>query len=237
MRVVNPEDVEQLAKLLDGRGGLQDKLNEAFTRASLLGVSSKLSSLKPLRGWVTDTAPDLRKRAAIARLESGDPEAGLRWAGFSAKDIERYLKDHKDKGLSPGEFLLANSVAASDDPNADVFKRDPHESLDDWVLRIKTHALEQIPGLKPHAATIMSVIDLYGDWNSTTKTMATVTIQGTALTKVLLFNSLAQGSLRTWKTRIGVALRHGSCSSDVCAGKQLVRVGAGMGTATMIMNV
>ncbi|MFJ2721969.1 hypothetical protein, partial [Streptomyces sp. NPDC087437] len=32
-------------------------------------------------------------------------------------------------------------------------------------------------------------------------------------------------------------LRHGSCSSDVCAGKQLVRVGAGMGTATMIMNV
>ncbi|MFE4420220.1 PE-PGRS family protein [Streptomyces sp. NPDC056817] len=224
MRVVNPEDVEQLAKLLDGRGGLQDKLDEAFTRASQLGVSSKLSSLKPLRGWVADTAPDLRKRAAIARLESGDPEAGLRWAGFSTKDIERYLKDHKDKGISPGEILLANSVAASGDPNADVFKRKPHESLDDWVLRIKTHALEQIPGLKPHAATIMSVIDLYGEWKSTTKTMATVTIQGTALTKVLLFNSLAQGSLRTWKTRIGVTLRGSNNGLLRWSGSKLIKI-------------
>ncbi|MFR0358967.1 PE-PGRS family protein [Streptomyces sediminimaris] len=207
MRTVNPDDLEQLAKLLDGRGGVQDKVDEAFTRASRLGVSSKLTSLKPLRSWVADTAPDLRKRATIARLESGDPEAGVLWAGFSAKDIDKYLKDHKGEGLSPDEILLANSVAASDDPEADVFKRKSDESLNDWISRIKTHALEQIPGLKPHAATIMSVIDLYGDWQSVKGTTATVTIQGAALTKILVGNSFKKGLLRTWKTRIGVTLR------------------------------
>ncbi|MFJ9540578.1 PE-PGRS family protein [Streptomyces sp. NPDC101225] len=207
MRTVNPDDLEQLAKLLDGRGGVQDKVDEAFTRASRLGVSSKLTSLKPLRSWVTDTAPDLRKRATIARLESGDPEAGVLWAGFSAKDIDKYLKDHQGEGLTPDEILLANSVAASDDPDADVFKRKSNESLNDWISRIKTHALEQIPGLKPHAATIMSVIDLYGDWQSVKGTTATVTIQGAALTKILVGNSFKKGLLRTWKTRIGVTLR------------------------------
>ena len=88
MRNVNPDDLDQLAKLLDGRGGVQDKVDEAFTRASRLGVTSKLTTLKPLSGWVKDTAPDLRKRAVYARLESGDPQAGLMWAGFSAKEIE-----------------------------------------------------------------------------------------------------------------------------------------------------
>lgn len=39
----------------------------------------------------------------------------MRWAGFSTKDIEKYLKDHKGEGLPPDEILLANSVAASDD--------------------------------------------------------------------------------------------------------------------------
>jgi ATP phosphoribosyltransferase regulatory subunit HisZ len=65
-----------LAKLLDGRGGVQDKLNEAFTRASNLGVSGKLTSLKPPRTWTGDTAPDLRRRSAIARLEDGAPWRG-----------------------------------------------------------------------------------------------------------------------------------------------------------------
>ncbi|GGL73498.1 hypothetical protein GCM10010129_16390 [Streptomyces fumigatiscleroticus] len=209
MRIANPDDMEQLAKLLDGRGGVRDRLDEAFNRASRLGVTTRLSSLKPLRSWVTDTAPDLRKRAAIARLESGDPEAGLRWAGFSTKDIEKFLEQYKDKDkeLSPDDILLANSVAASNDPKADAFKRKSNESLNDWISRIKAHALEQIPGLEPHAATIMSVIDLYGDWKAVNGTTATVTIQGAALTKVLVGNSLKQGVLRPWKTRIGVALR------------------------------
>ncbi|MFG2964539.1 PE-PGRS family protein [Streptomyces sp. NPDC048288] len=223
MRTVNPDDLEQLAKLLDGRGGVQDKLDEAFTRASRLGVSSKVTSLKPLRSWVTEAGPDLRKRATIARLESGDPEAGVLWAGFSTKDLDRYLKDHAGEGLSPDEILLANSVAASDDPDADVFKRKSNESLNDWISRIKTHALEQIPGLKPHAATIMSVIDLYGDWKSVNGTMATVTIQGAALTKVLVGNSFKEGMLRTWKTRIGVTLRGSDNSLLRWSGTKLIK--------------
>ncbi|MER7968060.1 MULTISPECIES: PE-PGRS family protein [unclassified Streptomyces] len=207
MRSVNPDDLDQLARLLDGKGGVRDNLDEAFSRASRLGVSSRLTSLKPLRSWVSDTGPDLRKRAAIARLESGDPEAGVLWAGFSGKEIDAFLKEHEGEGLSPDEILLANSVAASDDPKADAFKRKSNESLNDWISRIKAHALEQIPGLKPHASTIMTVIDLYGDWKSVNATTATVTIQGAALTKVLVGNSFKEGLLRTWKTRIGVTLR------------------------------
>ncbi|MFB7739772.1 PE-PGRS family protein [Streptomyces sp. NPDC056112] len=207
MRTVNPDDLDQLAKLLDRRGGIQDKLDEAFTRASRLGVTSHLTSLKPMRGWVKDAAPDLRKRATIARLEDGDPEAGVRWAGFSASELQKYLDKHGGKGLSPDEILLANSVAASDDPKAYSFKRTPDESLNDWIERMKAHAIAQIPGLQPHEGTIATIIGYYGDWTSVTKATATVTIQGTSLTRVLLGNSLKQGALTTWKNRIGVALR------------------------------
>ncbi|WP_328317537.1 PE-PGRS family protein [Streptomyces sp. NBC_00388] len=206
MRIANPDDLEQLAKLLDGKGGVQEKLDEAFTRASRLGVSSHLTSLKPLRSWTQDTGPDLRKRASIARLESGDPEAGVRWAGFSSKDLEKYLKEHEGKGLPPDEILLANSVAVSTSPEASVFKRESNESLSHWIGRIKAHALEWIPGLKPHGATIVSILDLYGDWKSVGDTTATVTMQGTALTKVLVGNSLKEGVLAPWKNRIGTAL-------------------------------
>lgn len=37
LRVANPEDLEHLAKLLEGRGGVEDRLDEAFTRAARLG--------------------------------------------------------------------------------------------------------------------------------------------------------------------------------------------------------
>ncbi|MGW2823254.1 PE-PGRS family protein [Streptomyces sp. NPDC001443] len=156
---------------------------------------------------MSDTAPDLRKRAAIARLESGDPEAGVRWAGFGSADIKKYLKEHDGEGLTPDEILLANSVAASDDPEADAFKRKSNESLNDWISRIKAHALEQIPGLKPHAETIMTVVDLYGDWKTATETTATITIQGTSLTRILVGNSFKKNVLTPWKDRIGLALR------------------------------
>ncbi|MCX4549023.1 PE-PGRS family protein [Streptomyces sp. NBC_01387] len=206
MRMVNPDDLDQLAKLMDGKGGVQDKVDEAFTRASQLGVTSHLTSLKPLRSWVSDTAPDLRKRAGIARLESGDPEAGARWAGFTPKELDKYLKDHKGQGLTPDEILLANSIAASKDPKADTFKRQSNESLNDWISRIKADALSQIPGLEPHAATIVSIMDLYGDWKSVKGTAATVTMQGGALTKVLVGNALKSNVLVPWKNRIGTVL-------------------------------
>jgi hypothetical protein len=219
MRNANPDDLDQLAKLLDGRGGVQDKLDEAFTRAAQLGVTSKLTSLKPLRSWVTDTAPDLRKRATFARLESGDPEAGLLWAGFSAADIKKY----KGENLGPDALLLANSVAASDDPNAEKFKRQPNESLADWIERLEAHAVSRIPGLQPHEETIATMIGLYGDWASVTAATAVVTIQGTSMTKVLLGNSLKAGALRTWKTRLGVVLRGSDTGLIRSAGNGLIR--------------
>ncbi|MEU3841769.1 PE-PGRS family protein [Streptomyces sp. NPDC028635] len=219
MRNVNPDDLDQLAKLLDGRGGVQSKLDEAFTRASRLGVSSKVAALKPIRSWVSDTAPDLRKRATFARLESGDPNAGMLWAGFSPEDIAKY----KGKELTPGMLLLANSVAASDDPHAYDFKRQPNESLADWLDRMKAHAIAQIPGLQPHEATIATMIGLYGDWGSITTASGVVTIQGASLTKVLLLNSLKQGALRTWKTRIGVVLRGSDNGLIRAAGNGLIK--------------
>ncbi|MGW8658186.1 hypothetical protein ACWGSH_09955 [Streptomyces diastaticus] len=106
-RLVNPKDLEQLAKLLDGRGGLSDKLDEAFTRASSLGVSGKLSSLRPMRTWVSDTGPELRKKAAYARLEDGDPLAGLLLAGFTPEQL-------KNKNLPPDLLLVANAAAANE---------------------------------------------------------------------------------------------------------------------------
>ncbi|MFE6716700.1 PE-PGRS family protein [Streptomyces albidoflavus] len=219
MRTVNPQDLEQLAKLLDGRGGLSDKLDEAFTRASNLGVSSKLSTLRPLRSWVTDTAPDLRKRATFARLEDGDPEAGLRWAGFTDKELAKLKKE----GLSPDQILLANSVAASDDPNADKYKRQPNESLNDWITRLEAGAISKIPGLAPHEETIASLIKYAGDAGSIIKATGVITVQGAALTNVLAGNALKNGPLRTWKTRLGVTLRASNNGWVRQAGNWLVR--------------
>ncbi|MFE9406735.1 PE-PGRS family protein [Streptomyces sp. NPDC006530] len=83
MRNVNPDDLDQLAKLFDGKGGVGDKLTEAFSRASTLSVTDKLATLKPMRTWVTETPPDMRKRATAAReeqlLERGDRETYSDW--------------------------------------------------------------------------------------------------------------------------------------------------------------
>ncbi|MFF3977841.1 PE-PGRS family protein [Streptomyces sp. NPDC001828] len=202
-RSADPEHLEHLAKLIDGRGGVQDKVDEAFTRASRLGVTSKLSSLSPLRTWLKDTGPDLRKRAIFARLEDGDPEAGLRWAGFSPEEIKKYAGD----AITPDSILLANSLAASDDKRAYEFKRQPNESLNDWIQRMEAHAITRIPGLQPHEQTVDTLLGLFGDWTSVTAATAVVTLQGSSLTKVLVGNSLKQGVFRTWKTQVGAAMR------------------------------
>ncbi|MFE1295334.1 PE-PGRS family protein [Streptomyces sp. NPDC058731] len=115
MRMVNPDDLEQLATLFDGRGGIVDKVDEAFIRASRLGVSHKVAALKPLRSWASETAPDLRRRAGIAReerlLERGDRETYSDWlarieahvlakapglSSLGEKNIEGFLNDVSD---------------------------------------------------------------------------------------------------------------------------------------------
>ncbi|WP_447038064.1 PE-PGRS family protein [Streptomyces sp. DSM 118878] len=115
MRNVNPDDLDQLADLIDGKGGVSDKLTEAFTRASALGVTDKLATLKPMRTWVTETPKDMRKRATLVRgdqlFQRGDRETYSDWLarieahylakvpGFKEigeKEIELFLNDLSD---------------------------------------------------------------------------------------------------------------------------------------------
>ncbi|MGW3494267.1 PE-PGRS family protein [Streptomyces sp. NPDC001020] len=115
MRNVNPDDLDQLAKLLDGKGGLTDKLNEAFIRASALGVSDKLTAIKPMQAWARDNPSDMRKRAAIIRedelFKRGDRETYSDWLArieshylakipglkeVGEKDIETFLNNVSD---------------------------------------------------------------------------------------------------------------------------------------------
>ncbi|WP_428935102.1 PE-PGRS family protein [Streptomyces sp. ACT015] len=199
MRTVDPDDLERLAKMLDGRGGVQDGLDEAFSRASRLGVSSKLTALRPLRSWVTETAPDLRKRASIARLEDGDPEAGLRWAGFSAEELKKY----EGQGLSPDQLLLANSVAASDDPAAESLRRGDDESIDAWIERLEVTALTKIPLLKPHQESVEAFVETYREFTGATRVAGHSIALTTSMTRILVGN------------RIRRAWRDSSWSSDV----------------------
>lgn len=185
MRNINPADVEQLAKLVDGRGGVGDKLKEAFTRASTLGVSSKLSTLKPMSTWATEQGPDLRRRALLVRLDNGDPQAGLLWAGFSPAEIKKY----QGQGLTPDQLLLANSVAASDDPAAQSLRRGDDESIDAWIERLEVTALTKIPGLAPHRETIAAIVGAYKEFTGITDTYGTTVLTGMTLTRVLVGNS------------------------------------------------
>ncbi|WP_039933427.1 hypothetical protein [Streptomyces viridochromogenes] len=136
-RVVNPQDLEQLAKLLDGRGGVRDKLSEAFTRASALGVSGKLTAIRPMHSWVSDTAPDLRRKAAYARLEDGDPLAGLLLAGFTPEQL-------KNKDLPPDILLVANAAASDNKADDGWLKKKDDETLDDWLVRVQGDAVTRL---------------------------------------------------------------------------------------------
>ena len=219
MRQANPDDLDQLAKLIDGRGGLRDRVDEAFTRASSLGVTSKLGALKPLRAWANDTGPDLRKRATIARLEDGDPQAGLLWAGFSPEELRNYQGD----GLTPDLLLLANSVAASDDPKAYDFKRRPDETVNDYVERLAAHALEQIPGMPLHEETIATLVGLFGDWHSVALAAGVVTVSGTSLTRVVIGNHVNTTSGRALRIRMGAMLRSSGVGFVRWSGNKLVK--------------
>lgn len=197
VRSVKPEDLEQLATLLDGAAptSLKNATDSAFRRAATLGVTSKLAGLRPMVAWVSETAPDLRKRAAHVRMDNGDLSGGLLWAGFSPDD----LKNYKGDALSPEALLIANSVANSKDPKASTFQRKPDESLNDWLDRLKATALTSIPGLQPFEPAVQYLLGAYGDWKSVTDASGHVVVQGTAMTKVLLGNSFKQGWGKTWK--------------------------------------
>jgi hypothetical protein len=153
-RMANPEDMEHLAKLFDGRGNLKDKLDEAFTRATRLGVSDKLGALKPMRGWTDDTAVDLRRRAAILRADKGDPKAAALYAGFTAEEL-------KGANLPPDAMLIANaSVANGDQFDPKWLERQKGETLSDWIERIKGDAVAKVTGDKNLGEVVGDYIDI-----------------------------------------------------------------------------
>ncbi|MGI5393447.1 mucin-2 [Streptomyces sp. CA-251251] len=153
-RMGNPEDLEHLAKLLDGRGKLQDKLDEAFTRASHLGVRDKLSSLKPLQTWTRETSTDLRRRGAILRAENGDPLAAALYAGFKPEDL-------KGKQLPPDIMLIANASVANDGKfDSEWLKRQPGETYQDWIERVQSDAVAKVSGDKNLGEVVGDYIDI-----------------------------------------------------------------------------
>ncbi|CCK28237.1 mucin-2 [Streptomyces davaonensis JCM 4913] len=153
-RMANPEDMEHLAKLFDGRGNLRDKLDEAFTRASRLGVSDKLGPLKPMQSWTSDTAIDLRRRAAILRADKGDPKAAALYAGFTAEEL-------KGVDLPPDAMLIANaSVANGDKFDTKWLERQKGETLSDWIERIKGDAVAKVTGDKNLGEVVGDYIDI-----------------------------------------------------------------------------
>ncbi|MEU3959949.1 PE-PGRS family protein [Streptomyces buecherae] len=213
---MNPRDLENLATLIDGKDSLGSKLSEAFTRASHLNVSGELAALRPLTTWVAETAPDLRRRAAIARLEDGDPEAGLLAAGFTPEDLKSY-----EGTVAPGTLLLASSVAESDAPEADEFHRRSGESLSDWIARLEAHAMSKIPGLEPHEETLTKLIKLGGDVLTFTTVAGVMAFQGTSFVKTVGGNSFKQGWGATLKSNIATKLKSGSYAKLVAAGEKL----------------
>ncbi|KJK36489.1 mucin [Streptomyces variegatus] len=151
-RVVNPQDLEQLAKLLDGRGGVGDKLGEAFTRASALGVSGKLTAIRPMHSWLSETAPELRRKAAYARLEDGDPLAGLLLAGFTPEQL-------KNKDLPPDVLLVANATASDGEVDDGWLKKKDGETLDDWLVRVQGDAVTQLTGNEKLGKAVATYIE------------------------------------------------------------------------------
>ncbi|MER5598529.1 PE-PGRS family protein [Streptomyces sp. NPDC002265] len=197
MRVVNPADLDQLARLLDGRRGLSGQLDEAFTRASRLGVGHQLAAVRPMHAWTSDNAPDIRRRAAFARLESGDPTAGLQWAGFTTKELAEAAAGL----LSPEPLIIAYAMATSGDPKAESFRRRPNESAHDWADRVRAHAIAQIPMLTPHGDQIRNLISMYGDVKGIVDFGSHAVFHGTNVTRILVGNSLARGwgmTLKSW---------------------------------------
>ncbi|MEU1938639.1 hypothetical protein ACH49O_32030 [Streptomyces coeruleorubidus] len=230
-RVVNPQDLEQLAKLLDGRGGVGDKLSEAFTRASALGVSSKLTAIRPMHSWVSDTAPELRKKAAYARLEDGDPLAGLLLAGFTPEQL-------KNKDLPPDILLVANATASDSDLDDDWLKKKDGETLDDWLVRVQGDAVTQLTGNEKLGKTVATYIEgaanlsafftssttaLAGGWslNKYFKTSKVLNAPGTLTSRLINghWDKLSRiPRAGSWLTRVPTSVIAGSDEAAMLAG-------------------
>ncbi|MEN3535481.1 hypothetical protein AAH991_10255 [Microbispora sp. ZYX-F-249] len=185
-RSFRPEDLERLAGLMDD---LNRSADEVFKRAWPLQASQIVGSLREMPGWGSDTAKDLRRRAAIGRLQTGDPFAGLVWAGFPPLEIVA----NGDK-IDPATLISVNSVAdwANRTGNTD-FHRKSGESLDDYLTRLKAAAISKaIPALEPHEATVANVLKTMGDAKGVAATVPIVTTQAMSLNRLLLNNHVSR---------------------------------------------
>ncbi|GGO06938.1 hypothetical protein GCM10010116_13830 [Microbispora rosea subsp. aerata] len=181
-RSFRPEELERLAGLMDD---LNRSADEVFKRAWPLQASQIVAPLREIPGWGSETAKDLRQRAAIGRLETGDPFAGLVWAGFPPLEI--LANGNK---IDPATLISVNSVAdwANKTGNTD-FHRKPGESLDDYLKRLEAAAISKaIPALQPHEETVAKILKVVGDVRGVTWTAPIVTTQAVSLSRVLFNN-------------------------------------------------
>ncbi|MEW9526947.1 hypothetical protein [Microbispora sp. NPDC049125] len=182
VRGFKPAEVERLAGLMDD---LYTSADAVFKRASSLEVSPFLGSLREMPGWGSDTAKDLKRRAALGRLETGDPFSGLAWAGFSPLEIAA-----GGDTLDPMTLVYVNTVAdwANKTSHPELMRKSG-ESLDDYLKRLEAAAISKvIPDLKPHEATVKHVLEDIGDYRGVTVTAPVVTTQAVALSRLLLNN-------------------------------------------------
>jgi hypothetical protein len=164
---------------------LNRSADEVFKRAWPLQASQFVAPLREMPRWGSDTAKDLRRRAAIGRLQTGDPFAGLVWAGFPPLEIVA-----NGNKIDPATLISVNSVAdwANKTGNSD-FQRKPGESLDDYLTRLKAAAVAHaIPALEPHEATVANILKIVGDVRGVTTTAPIVTTQAVSLSRLLLNN-------------------------------------------------
>ncbi|SDQ64693.1 hypothetical protein [Thermostaphylospora chromogena] len=181
-RSFHPDQLERLADLMED---LFISADEAFARAANLQVSTLLTPIREMPRWARDTGRDLRRRAAIGRLQTGDPFAGLAWAGFSPLEIAA-----KGDKIDPASLVYVNSVAdwATTTGNTDYSRR-PGESLDDYLNRLQAAALSHaIPALQPHEATVANVLKVVGDVRQISVTVPVVATQSLNLGRVMLNN-------------------------------------------------
>ncbi len=108
-RVVDADELEQLAKLLIDRRQLAEQY---YARACQLMGQSGANQLVTVLKWATDTAAELRNRAAIARAaeKGGDPFGALSTFGLttaiatiSGQDRTRLRKDLKSLVTDSGK--------------------------------------------------------------------------------------------------------------------------------------
>ncbi|MEV5742116.1 hypothetical protein AB0L30_18875 [Microbispora rosea] len=190
-RSFRPEELERLAGLMDD---LNRSADEVFKRAWPLQASQFVTPLGEMPRWGSDTAKDLRRRAAIGRLQTGDPFAGLAWAGFPPLEIVA-----NGNKIDPATLISVNSVAdwANKTENSD-FQRKSGESLDDYLKRLEAAAISKaIPALTPHEATVANILKIVGDVKGVAAAVPIVTTQAVSLSRVLFNNQVLKPALRT----------------------------------------